>query len=109
MTSTTSPPTQTSSPSLLQIDAASALEGSALGRDIGRLGEPCTDEPLREARIEASGDGIFVSANAAERPNFEGRVVARVMRTDHPQVERTKRGPVRFERKHLPGGAQHHR
>src|SRR5262247_3974412 len=35
---------------LAQMDAAGALEGGALGRDIGRLGESCADEPLCEAR-----------------------------------------------------------
>src|SRR5262245_6682540 len=34
---------------LAQIDAPGALERGALGCDIGRLGEPCPDEPLREA------------------------------------------------------------
>jgi hypothetical protein len=36
---------------LAQMDAADALEGRALRCDIRRLGESCTDEPLREARI----------------------------------------------------------
>src|SRR5262245_66544229 len=49
---------------LTQMDAAGALESSALGRDIGRLGESCADEPLREARVEAAGDRVFVSAAA---------------------------------------------
>src|SRR5438105_4923931 len=51
---------------LAQMDAAGTLEGSALGRNIGRLGESCADEPLREARVEAAGDRVFVSAAADE-------------------------------------------
>src|SRR5215510_2651854 len=45
---------------LAQMDAARALEGRALGRDIGRLGESGADEPLREARVKAAGDRMFV-------------------------------------------------
>src|SRR5947199_9845614 len=66
-----------------QMDAAGALEGGALGRDIRRFGKSCADEPLCEARVEAAGDRIFVSAGANERPHLEGRVAAGVMRTDH--------------------------
>ncbi len=69
---------------LAQMDAAGALQRGALGCDIGRLGESCADEPLREARVEAAGDRIFVSAASDERPHLEGRVVAGVMRTEPP-------------------------
>ena len=94
---------------LAQMDAAGSLERSALGRDIGRLGESRADEPLREARIQAAGDRVLVSAAADERPHLEGRVVARFMRTDHAQLERIERGPVGLERKDLARGPKHHR
>ncbi len=93
---------------LAQMDAAGALEGGALGRDIGRLGESCVDEPLREARVEAAGDRVFVSAASDERSHLEGRVVAYVMRTDHAQLDRVERGPVGLERKDLARRAEHH-
>ncbi len=68
---------------LAQMDAAGALEDGALGRDIGRRGESCPDEPLREARVEAAGDRVFVSAVADERPHLEGRVVVDAMPANH--------------------------
>src|SRR5215475_12594851 len=94
---------------LAQMDAPGALQRGALGCDIGRLGEPCPDEPLREASVEAAGDRIFVPAASDECPHLEGRVVAGVMGTDYAELERIERGPVGLERKHLARRAEHHR
>ena len=71
---------------LAQMDATDALQRGALRRDIRRLGESCTNEPLREAGIEAAGDRIFVTA-AYERAHLEGSVMVGVIRTDYAQLE----------------------
>ena len=54
---------------LAQMHTAGALEDSALGRNIGRLGESCADEPLREPGVDAAGDRVFISADDDERPH----------------------------------------
>src|SRR5436190_11831304 len=92
-----------------QVDAAGALQRGALRRDVRRLGEPGTDQPLGEARVEAARDRILVSAAADERAYLERGVVTRFLRAHHAELERIQRDPIRLERKHLTGGAQHHR
>src|SRR5688572_359496 len=49
---------------LAQINPPGPLQRGALRGDIGRRREPGADQPLREARVQASGDRILVSAAA---------------------------------------------
>src|SRR3954471_5239849 len=73
---------------LAQVNAPGALQRRALSSDVRRFGEPGTDQPLREARVEAAGDRILVTAAADERTHLKGGVMTRFVRTDHAQLER---------------------
>src|SRR4051794_6896081 len=73
---------------LAQIDAAGAPQRRALRRDIGGLGESRTDQPLRHAGVEAAGHRVLVITAADECAQLERGVVPRLVRTDHPQLER---------------------
>jgi hypothetical protein len=106
----TSPPIQIVAPAAASPSSCSTSKRAALRGHVARGGQAGADQPLRQARVQAAGDGVLRHAQPGhEGAYLEGGLGAGRLGADHAELDAAQRGEVGRERAHLGRIAQHQR